>query len=79
MKKGDGRLLFCYEAGACGYGVYRQLRELKHECAVVAPSLLPKRAGDRVKTDRRDSLNLARLHRARELTPVWIANPRISD
>lgn len=72
LKKGDARLSFCYEAGACGYGVYRQLRELKHECMVVAPSLIPKKAGDRVKTDRRDSLSLARLHRAGELTAVWV-------
>mgnify|MGYP002632414984 CR=1 FL=1 len=72
LKKGDARLSFCYEAGACGYGVYRQLRELKHECMVVAPSLIPKKAGDRVKTDRRDSLSLARLHRAHELTAVWV-------
>jgi transposase len=72
LKKGDARLSFCYEAGACGYGVYRQLRELKHDCVVVAPSLIPKKAGDRVKTDRRDSLSLARLHRAHELTPVWV-------
>lgn len=72
LKKGDARLSFCYEAGACGYGVYRQLRELKHDCVVVAPSLIPKKAGDRVKTDRRDSLSLARLHRAQELTSVWV-------
>ena len=72
LNKGDARLSFCYEAGACGYGVYRQLRELKHDCMVVAPSLIPKKAGDRVKTDRRDSLSLARLHRAHELTPVWV-------
>lgn len=72
LAKGNGRLSFCYEAGACGYGVYRQLRELKHECVVVAPSLIPRKAGDRVKTDRRDSLSLARLHRAHELTPVWV-------
>ena len=72
LKKGDARLSFCYEAGACGYGVYRQLRQLKHDCVVVAPSLIPKKAGDRVKTDRRDSLSLARLHRAHELTSVWV-------
>jgi transposase len=52
--------------------VYRQLRELKHDCMVVAPSLIPRKAGDRVKTDRRDSLSLARLYRAQELTPVWV-------
>jgi len=72
LAKGNARLSFCYEAGACGYSVYRQLRELKHDCMVVAPSLIPRKAGDRVKTDRRDSLSLARLHRAHELTPVWV-------
>jgi len=51
----DGqRLRFCYEAGPCGYGIYRQLTEMGHECIVVAPSLIPMKAGDRVKTDRRD-------------------------
>jgi transposase len=72
LGKGGERLSFCYEAGACGYGVYRQLRGLKHDCVVVAPSLIPKKVGDRVKTDRRDSLLLARLHRAHELTAVWV-------
>ena len=65
-------LRFCYEAGPCGYGVYRQLRALGHECAVVAPSLIPRRPGDRIKTDRRDALSLARLHRNGELTEVWV-------
>ena len=68
LKKDGTTLSFCYEAGPCGYGLYRQLKELGHECLVVAPSLIPKKAGDRVKTDRRDSLMLARLHRAGELT-----------
>jgi transposase len=72
LKKGDARLSFCYEAGSCGYVIYRQLRELKQDCQVIAPSLIPKKAGDRIKTDRRDSMCLARLHRAGELTPVWI-------
>ena len=63
---------FCYEAGPCGYGIYRQIVALGHECVVVAPSLIPKKAGDRVKTDRRDSLSLARLHRVGELTAVWV-------
>lgn len=63
---------FCYEAGPCGYGIYRQLTEAGHVCSVVAPSLIPTKPGDRVKTDRRDSENLARLHRAGELTPVWV-------
>lgn len=66
------KLSFCYEAGPCGYGIHRQLTSLGHQCQVVAPSLIPKKAGDRVKTDRRDSLMLARLHRAGELTAVWV-------
>jgi transposase len=70
---GDGRELhFCYEAGPCGYGLYRQLTDLGHACAVVAPSLIPVKSGDRVKTDRRDGIMLARLHRAGELTAVWV-------
>ena len=70
---GDGTTLrFCYEAGPCGYGIQRQLSRHRHECVVVAPSLIPKRAGDRVKTDRRDAASLARLHRAGELTAVWV-------
>ena len=63
---------FCYEAGPCGYGLYRQLIGLGHECVVVAPSLIPMKAGDRVKTDRRDAVMLAKLHRAGELTAVWV-------
>ncbi len=66
------RLRFCYEAGPCGYGVYRLLSALGHDCAVVAPSLIPRRPGDRVKNDRRDSLGLAKLDRAGELTAVWV-------
>ena len=65
-------LRFCYEAGPCGYGIQRQLSAMGHECAVVAPSLIPRKPGDRIKTDRRDAINLARLHRAGELTPVWV-------
>jgi len=63
---------YCYEAGPCGYGIYRQISGSGHDCSVVAPSLIPTKPGDRVKTDRRDSENLARLHRAGELTPVWV-------
>ena len=66
------RLSFCYEAGPCGYGLHRLLTGLGHDCVVVAPSLIPMKAGDRVKTDRRDALMLAKLHRAGELTPIWI-------
>jgi transposase len=68
-------LRFCYEAGPCGYGIQRHLSARGHECVVVAPSLTPKRAGDRVKTDRRDAASLARLHRAGELTAVWVPDP----
>ena len=66
------RLTFCYEAGPTGYGLHRQIRGLGFECAVVAPSLIPKRRGDKVKTNRRDALGLAKLLRADELTPVWV-------
>ena len=72
LRKEGGRLSFCYEAGPCGYGLHRQLKELGQDCQVVAPSLISRKPGDRVKTDRRDSLNLARLHRAGELTAVWV-------
>ena len=72
LRKGDAQLSFCYEAGPCGYGIHRQLSDLGWDCRVVAPSLMPKKAGDRVKTGRRDALSLARLHRAGELTAVWV-------
>jgi transposase len=72
LVKSGAALHFCYEAGPCGYGVQRQLSAVGHECVVVAPSLIPRRPGERIKTDRRDAINLARLHRAGELTPVWI-------
>jgi transposase len=68
-------LRFGYEAGPCGYGIQRQLSVLGHHCIVVAPSLIPKRPGDRVKTDRRDAASLAKLHRAGELTAVWVPDP----
>jgi transposase len=64
-------LRFCYEAGPCGYGIQRQLTGMGHDCAVVAPSLIPRKPGERIKTDRRDASN-AKLHRAGELTPVWV-------
>ena len=66
------KLYFCYEAGPTGYGLYRQVRALGHDCIVVAPSLVPKRPGERVKTNRRDAVTLARLLRAGDLTPVWV-------
>lgn len=66
------RLHFCYGAGPTGYGLYRQIIAMGHACTVVAPSLIPKRPGDRVKTNRRDGMQLARLLRADELTAVWV-------
>ena len=66
------RLTFCYEAGPTGYELYRQIKGLGQECVVIAPSLIPKKPGDRVKTNRRDAVSLAKLLRAGELTPVWV-------
>lgn len=71
LANADERLHFCYEAGPCGYGTLRQIRESGHDCDVVAPSMTPRKPGERVKTDRRDALTLARLDRAGELTLVW--------
>jgi transposase len=62
----------CYEAGPCGFEVQRQLEAMGIECVVVAPSLIPRKPGDRIKTDRRDAVKLARLDRARELTPIHV-------
>src|SRR5262245_54509434 len=70
------RLTFCYEAGPTGYGLHRLIKTLGHECVVVAPSVIPKKPGDRVKTNRRDALNLAKLLRAGELTAVWVPDAR---
>jgi transposase len=74
MKKlgNPDNLLVCYEAGSTGYGIYRLLLTMDIECLVVAPSLIPKRSGDRVKTDKRDSIRSAQLLRAGELTSVWV-------
>jgi transposase len=74
LRKAHGQetlLRACYEAGPCGFG----LAQLKVACLVVAPSMIPKRSGDRVKTDKRDARKLARLLRAGELTPVYIPEP----
>jgi transposase len=70
------RLHFCYEAGPSGYGLFRLIEELGHNCSVVAPSLIPRKAGDRVKTNRRDALNLAKLLRAEQLVGVWVPDER---
>ena len=66
------QLKVCYEAGPTGYVLYWQLTKLGVACAVIAPSLVPSKAGDRVKTDRRDAEKLARCYRAGELTAVWV-------
>ena len=65
-------LHFVYEAGPCGYWTYRLLTSLGHCCYVVAPSLIPKKPGDRVKTDKRDAAKLAKLFKAEELTPIYV-------
>ena len=70
-------LVFVYEAGPCGYWLYCYLTKKGYVCWVVAPSLIPKRAGDRVKTDRRDAMQLARLMRSGDLTPVYV--PAVDD
>jgi transposase len=69
---GQAKMQFCYEAGPTGYGLYRYLVGKGHRCDVVAPSLVPKKAGDRVKTDRRDAVKLAGLCRAGELTKICV-------
>ena len=70
-------LRFVYEAGPCGYDIYRSLKKQGLDCSVVAPSKIPRKSGDRIKNDRRDALNLARLHRSGELTPVYV--PTVED
>ena len=80
LRKAHGKevlLRACYEAGLCGFGIARRLRQLGVECEVVAPSMTPTRTGDRVKTDKRDARKLARLLRAGELTAVYI--PEATD
>ena len=62
----------CYEAGPTGYGLYREVKALGHDCTVVPPSLSPRKPGQRIKTNRRDAMTLARLFRAGELTSVWV-------
>jgi len=71
------RLVFAYEAGPCGYVLYRHLTSKGHTCKVVSPSLTPRRPGDKVKTDRRDALDIARLLRSGDLTAVYV--PSVED
>ena len=72
LSKDGARLEFCYEAGCCGYVIHRQLTDLGHVCSVIAPSKIPRKPGERIKTDRRDSEKLAALHRSGDLTSVWV-------
>ena len=72
LSRSGQQLHFCYEAGPCGYGVQRQLTRLGHRCDVVAPALIPRKVGDKVKTDRRDAMMLAQTLRAGQLTAVWV-------
>ncbi|MCL6614280.1 MAG: IS110 family transposase, partial [Firmicutes bacterium] len=73
VKKAGPDAIFCYEAGPCGYTLYRQLKSLGRPCIVAAPSLIPEKPGERrKKTDRRDAKKLARLLRSGDLTPVWV-------
>ena len=68
-------LHFVYEAGPCGYWIYRLITSLGHCCYVVAPSLIPKKPGERVKTDKRDALKLAKLLKSEDLTPIYVPEP----
>ena len=77
LKSKASRLVFAYEAGPSGYGLYRYLLSKGYTCVVVAPSLIPRRSGDRVKTDRRDAVQLARLMRSGDLSSVYV--PKIED
>jgi len=77
MQSKAKQLVFVYEAGPCGYVLYRYLTRKGYKCYVVAPSLIPRKAGDRVKTDPRDAIQLARLMRSGDLTPVYV--PRLED
>ncbi|MCF6194112.1 MAG: IS110 family transposase [Kangiellaceae bacterium] len=73
-KHNDEVVLFCYEAGPCGYVLYHQITSLGHDCMVVAPSLIPQKSSKRVKTDRIDAQKLARYLRDGSLTSVWVPN-----
>lgn len=77
MQSKATHLIFVYEAGPCGYWLYRYLMKKGYDCWVVAPSLIPKKSGDRVKTDRRDAMQLARLARSGDLTAVYV--PQVAD
>ena len=71
----DATLNFVYEAGSCGYWIYRLLTSLNHCCYVIAPSLIPKKPGEKIKTDKRDALKLAKLLKSEDLTPIYVPEP----
>jgi transposase len=77
MPSKANHLLFVYEAGPCGYWLYRYLTQKGYDCWGVAPSLIPQKPNDRVKTDRRDAVHLARLARSGDLTAVYV--PKAED
>ena len=77
LRSCHSQLHFVYEAGPCGYEIYRYLTGLGLTCDVIAPSLIPRKAGDRIKTDRRDALQLAKMHRSGELSPIYV--PHLED
>jgi transposase len=77
LKSKAPHLVFAYEAGPCGYGLYRYLTRKGFTCSVVAPSLIPRKAGDRVKNDRRDAVQIAKLLRSGDLSPVYV--PQVED
>jgi transposase len=77
LQSKSSHLVFVYEAGPCGDWLYRYLTQKGHACWVVAPSLIPRKSGDRVKTNRRDAIKLARLMRSGDLTPVYV--PKVED
>jgi len=76
LRSDGSKLRVCYEAGPCGYGLYWQCTEMGIECQVIAPTLIPKKPGERIKTDRLDAMKLARCHRAGELTSVWVPDKK---
>lgn len=78
QRQAPGEVRFCYEAGPCGYALQRWIEEAGASCVVVAPSLIPRKPGDRIKTDRRDARKLAELFRAGLLTEVHPPTPQVS-
>src|SRR6266852_8346753 len=77
MQSKASQVMFVYEAGPCGYGLHRQLTGKGHECMVCAPTLIPRKPGERVKTDRRDAIKLVRSLRAGDLSAVHV--PTVED